>query len=102
MIARPLTCAPTQDPDAERPRWRTCLSSTSSALSWIVGRFFVEAAFSEAAKNLGDQMVVDLRAEFIKRFQAAVWMEDVVKTRAIEKINKLIQKMGYPTAVSTS
>lgn len=88
-----------QDPNATTDRWRTCLSMTSSNLQWIVGRFFVEKAFSEKAKNLGDQIIKDLRAEFVKKFNTSDWMDDATRAKAIEKVNQLNPKIGYPTKV---
>jgi endothelin-converting enzyme len=64
-----------------------------------MGRFFVEKKFSEAAKLLGDQIVEDLRDEFEERFKKAEWMTDTVRQSAISKLNKISQKIGYPTKV---
>jgi endothelin-converting enzyme len=89
-----------KEPDSKPERWRTCVSHVDGGLGWILSRFFVEKAFSAKAKDLGDQMVSDIKTEFIKKLKGTEWMEDKVVERAIEKVHNIVQKIGYPTEVS--
>jgi endothelin-converting enzyme len=68
-------------------------------VGWILSRFFVEKAFSAQAKELGDRIVSDIKTLFIKKLKATAWMEDEVVQLAINKVNNIIQKIGYPTKV---
>jgi predicted metalloendopeptidase len=68
-------------------------------LGWILSRFFVERAFSEKAKNLGDQIVSDIKEMFIGKLERTTWMDKSVIKLAIEKVHKIVQKIGYPTKV---
>ncbi|KAH8907243.1 zincin [Coniochaeta sp. PMI_546] len=86
-----------KDPDAVTDRWRTCLSHVDNGLGWILSRFYVEKAFSAAAKDLGDQIVSDIKEQFISRLADLDWMDDEVKKLAADKVNAIIQKIGYPT-----
>jgi endothelin-converting enzyme len=88
-----------QDPDSAPERWRTCVRHVDDSLTWILSRFFVEKAFSAEAKEFGDQMVTDIKAEFIKKLMATKWMEKKVINLAINKVHNIIQKIGYPTKV---
>jgi endothelin-converting enzyme len=88
-----------QDPDAVPERWRTCLGHVDAGLGWILSRFYVEKAFSAAAKDLGDQIVSDIKQQFISRLADLDWMDEEVKKLAADKVNAIIQKIGYPTKV---
>ncbi len=64
-----------------------------------MSRFFVEKAFSEKAKNFGDQVVSDIKDMFIEKLKKTKWMDKSVVELAIEKVHKIVQKIGYPTKV---
>ena len=89
-----------RDPDSAPERWRTCVRHVDGGLGWILSRFFVEKAFSAKAKEFGDQMVTDIKTEFIKKLKQTKWMEKSVQNLAIDKVHNIIQKIGYPTNVS--
>ena len=74
-----------KDPDATEERWRTCLKVADNGLGWILSKFFVEKAFSEAAKNFGDNVVSDIKAQFITKLRKADWMSGEVRDLGVEK-----------------
>lgn len=76
------------------------MAHVDGGLGWILSRFFVEKAFSAKAKDLGDQMVTDIKTQFIEKLKATKWMEKKVVDLAINKVHNIIQKIGYPTKVS--
>ncbi|KAI0596064.1 peptidase family M13 [Biscogniauxia sp. FL1348] len=86
------------DPDTTTERWKTCIDAASSTVGWILSRFYVEAAFSEKAKQYGDDIIVDIKEQFISKLKGLDWMDDGVKKLAENKVNNIIQKIGYPTA----
>jgi endothelin-converting enzyme len=89
----------TQDPDSTPERWRTCVNYVDDGLGWILSRFFVEKAFSAKAKDFGDQIVSDIKDKFVEKLQVTEWMDKSVIKLAIEKVHKIVQKIGYPTKV---
>ncbi|KAF3763247.1 endothelin-converting enzyme 1 [Cryphonectria parasitica EP155] len=86
-----------KEPDVKPERWRTCVSVVDSDLPWILSRFFVETAFSKEAKDLGDQIIHDIKDEFITKLKHSEWMTKTVRQLAIDKVNLIRQKIGYPT-----
>jgi endothelin-converting enzyme len=86
-----------KDPNTKPERWRTCVNHVDGSVGWILSRFFVEKAFSAAAKDFGDLIVSDIKREFIKKLKATEWMDDETTDKAIEKVHKIVQKIGYPT-----
>lgn len=74
-----------KDPDATEERWRTCVREVDDSLGWILSRFFVEKAFSDEAQDFGNQIVADIREQYIKTLNAADWMSKDVRELGIEK-----------------
>ncbi|KAI8624050.1 peptidase family M13 [Xylariaceae sp. FL1651] len=86
-----------KDPETKPERWQTCLNYVDGTVSWILSRFYVEAAFSEDAKEYGDQIILDIKQQFITKLSGLNWMDDSVKKLATNKVNNIDQKIGYPT-----
>lgn len=84
-------------PDATEERWRTCVNVVDDGLGWILSKFFIEKAFSEEAKNFGNQIVSDIKTQFVKKLKAAEWMSKDVRELGIKKVHNIVQKIGYPT-----
>ncbi len=86
------------DPSAKEERWRTCIDAVDQDLGWILSKFFVESAFSEASKKFGDQIVTDIKDSFTTTLDRTDWMTKDVRDRAIKKVSAIDQKIGYPTS----
>ncbi|KAI4197005.1 MAG: hypothetical protein LQ350_006192 [Teloschistes chrysophthalmus] len=86
-----------KDPDASADRWRTCVKAVDRGLGWILSRLFIEKAFSEDAKAFGDQIIHDIKDQFAEKLKNAEWMSKDVRDIAIDKVHRIVQKIGYPT-----
>lgn len=75
-----------KDPDAVAERWRTCIRAVDGDLGWILSKFFVDSAFSPAAKRFGDQIVTDIKDSFVDILTDATWMTEEVRQRSIKKV----------------
>ena len=61
-----------------------------------LGRLYAEAYFSPEAKADVEDMVYDFIRIYKERIQKLDWMSDETKARAIEKLDTLGVKVGYP------
>ncbi|OQE20033.1 hypothetical protein PENSTE_c014G01737 [Penicillium steckii] len=86
-----------KDPEATQERWRTCISHLDESLGWSLSRFYVLGAFSEDSKKLGDQIVSDIKERFIFTLGQTSWMSPEVRKLGIEKVENIVQKIGFPT-----
>ncbi|KAL8914810.1 MAG: hypothetical protein Q9171_000646 [Xanthocarpia ochracea] len=101
-----------KDPDVSEERWRICVKSVDRGLvqldlatiatrlsnsGWILSKFFVEEAFSPDAKAFGDRIIHDIKHQFVEKLSRAQWMSKDVRDVAIQKVHRIIQKIGYPT-----
>ncbi|CAK7212387.1 hypothetical protein SBRCBS47491_001446 [Sporothrix bragantina] len=86
-----------KDANADPERWRTCVSHVGGTLGWILSRFFVEASFSAAAKDFGNQIISDIKTAYLANFDNLAWMDDETRRVAAEKVHNIDQKVGYPS-----
>lgn len=86
-----------KDPNADPERWRTCVRHADDTLGWILSRFFVEAAFSAAAKDFGNQIITDIKSAYLRNFASLSWMDKETEEVAAQKVHNIDQKVGYPS-----
>jgi putative endopeptidase len=80
----------------QRPRWKRVLDAQESALGMVVGKVFVAEHFSEQAKKRYSDLVEAIRSAYREHIQALPWMSDATKRRALEKLDRISKKVGYP------
>ena len=61
-----------------------------------IGEIYVEKHFSEQAKKDVEKMVSDIVSVYRKRLENNDWMSEATKKKAIEKLNSMGVKIGYP------
>ncbi|OJJ51714.1 hypothetical protein ASPZODRAFT_88397 [Penicilliopsis zonata CBS 506.65] len=86
-----------KDPQASEERWRKCIRVMDDDLGWVLSRFYILDSFSEDSKKLGDQIVSDIKERFIFTLQQTSWMSSEVRKMGIQKVENIVQKIGYPT-----
>ncbi|RUS76024.1 hypothetical protein EGW08_016229, partial [Elysia chlorotica] len=80
----------------EPPRWKTCLSATTSVFSFGIAKEFTRRKFSEDSKQYMDVMIQHLKESFRKILEDANWMTDKTKAEAFQKLEAMGRKVGYP------
>jgi endothelin-converting enzyme/putative endopeptidase len=78
------------------PRWRRCVADTDRQLGEALGKAFVEQAFGAQAKADTLRMVQDIKSAMQQDIDAASWMSAETKTAALAKLNKVVDRIGYP------
>lgn len=81
---------------AQRPRWKRVQAATDNALSEAIGQMYVQKYFSAEAKKRMLDLVGNLKVSLGERIQKLAWMGDSTKEKAIEKLNAINVKIGYP------
>jgi predicted metalloendopeptidase len=81
----------------EQPsRWRRCLQRTDGDLGEALGQAYVAAAFPPEARERARALVQEIREAFRRRVDQLDWMSDSTKARAVEKLDAMTYKVGYP------
>lgn len=79
-----------------RPRWKRVLGSTNAAMGEAIGKLYVDAVFPPEAKAKAKEMVDNIMLAYAERIKNLDWMSDSTKTKALEKLEKMDVKIGYP------
>ncbi|KAK9453157.1 hypothetical protein V1511DRAFT_505797 [Dipodascopsis uninucleata] len=86
------------DSSVRTERWKVCVNEVDSLTGWILGRYYVDKAFSPSAKTLGEDIINDIKSAFITKLDVLPWMDVRTKSVAISKVHNIVQKIGYPDA----
>lgn len=70
-------------------------------LADYLGRAYVEAHFSEKAKQDVEEMIHEFLEIYKTRIEALDWMSDATKQKAICKLDTMKIKVGYPDSWET-
>jgi putative endopeptidase len=79
-----------------KARWKRCVDATDEQLGEALGEAYVEREFSPEAK----QRVLAMTRQIEKAMEADIktldWMSEKTKARALEKLARVVYKIGYP------
>ena len=79
-----------------RPRWKRGISLVSSMLGEALGAIYVKEDFGEDARRKALSLVKGLQSSFRTRLQSVDWMEPSTRRKALDKLDSMTLKVGYP------
>lgn len=80
----------------QKPAKERALSVVNSTVGEAVGQIYVAEKFPPQAKATAERLVNNLIAAYRTRINNVEWMTKPTKEKALEKLNKLNVKIGYP------
>jgi putative endopeptidase len=80
----------------QRPRWKRVLDSEGDDIGMVVGEVFVKDYFPERSKQRYNTMVEAIRSAYRDRIKELEWMSAATKEKALDKLNAMNKKVGYP------
>ena len=78
------------------PRGQRMSAIVDSHLGDLLGQLYVEKYFNDAAKQRMLALVKNVQQTLADRISKLDWMSDVTKQKALEKLNAIINKIGFP------
>ncbi|GAA4733399.1 hypothetical protein GCM10023229_09330 [Flavisolibacter ginsenosidimutans] len=78
------------------PRWRRVLYFESNSIGDLLTHLVAKEYFSPAQKLRYTKMAEAFREAFKERIRKLNWMEEPTKQKAIEKLDKMQFRIGYP------
>jgi putative endopeptidase len=78
-------------------RWKRCTTMTDNSLGEALGPIYVAKAFPKEAKVRMDVLVAAIEQSMGKDIQSLEWMSPETKKAAEAKLNKVSNKIGYPS-----
>jgi putative endopeptidase len=80
----------------QRPREEKALQTVNGTVGEALGKLYVEKMFPAEAKLKAEKMIQNIILAYQNRINNLSWMSAETKTKAIEKLNKITIKIGYP------
>ena len=80
----------------QRPRHEKALQTVNGTVGEALGKLYVEKMFPAEAKVKASKMIKNVIRAYENRINNLTWMSAQTKTKAIEKLNSLTIKIGYP------
>ena len=81
---------------AQRARSERALDVVNGSVGEALGKLYVEKYFPEEAKKKANELVADLIAAYKIRINGLDWMSAETKKKALNKLGKMMIKIGYP------
>ncbi len=85
-----------QGAEEQRVRWKRVLDAEESAMGMVLGKLWVEKYFDATAKQRYVDLVEAIRDAYAVRIQNLDWMSDTTKAKALDKLQRMTKKVGYP------
>ncbi|HTE01808.1 MAG TPA: M13 family metallopeptidase [Mucilaginibacter sp.] len=78
------------------PRWKRVLDNENGIMGELLGQLFVQEYFPQSSKDRYVAMVEAIRQSYREHIQKLDWMSPETKQKALEKLNAIHPKVGYP------
>lgn len=85
-----------QGAEEQRVRWKRVLDAEEDAMGMVLGKLWAAEYFDEKAKQRYVDMVEAIRSVYAVRIRNLEWMSDTTKAKALDKLQRMTKKVGYP------
>ena len=79
-----------------KPRWKRVVAQTDGSLGELIGQVYVDEYLPKGTKDKLLEIGNAIKAVYAERIKNLDWMSEATKKKAIEKLNTVIMKVGYP------
>lgn len=82
--------------EEKKPRWKKAMGLTNSIFGEAIGELYVARYFPRENKDYMKNLVENLRKALKEHIENLEWMGNDTKSKALEKLESLTVKIGYP------
>jgi len=79
-----------------KPRWKRVVAQTDGSLGELIGQVYVGEYLPKGTKDKLIEIGNAIKTVYAERMKNLDWMSEVTRKKAIEKLNTVIMKVGYP------
>jgi len=79
-----------------KPRWKRVVQQTDGSLGELIGQVYVDEYLPGGTKDKLVEIGNAIKTVFAERIKALDWMSSVTKEKALNKLNTVRMKVGYP------
>jgi len=80
----------------QKPREERAISSINWSIGQALGKLYIDKKFPPEAKQTAQNMIDNIVDAYRIRIKSLSWMDEDTKLKAIEKLEKIKVKIGYP------
>ncbi|XP_054267069.1 neprilysin-2-like [Macrosteles quadrilineatus] len=81
---------------ARDPRWKECVGVANRDLKIALASLYVKRFFDKTSRKEAFDMAEKIRQEMYKVLQEVDWMDNVTRSQALYKVQKIQEYIGYP------
>jgi len=79
-----------------KPRWKRVVEQTDNMLGELIGQVYVAEYLPKGTKEKLLEIGNAIKVVYAKRIKSLDWMSDATKEKALNKLDQIIMKVGYP------
>ncbi|KAF5269286.1 hypothetical protein FQR65_LT02587 [Abscondita terminalis] len=80
----------------------TCMSISYLSVGLQIDHLYVTKYFNKTVKDQAEQLVTDIRKQFVESLKKVDWLDNETRAQAIEKVLAMKQHVGYPSELLES
>jgi putative endopeptidase len=80
----------------QKPRWKRVVEQTDGSLGELVGQVYIEEYLPKGTKEKLLEIGNNIRDVYAERIKKLDWMSAETKVKALNKLRKILMKVGYP------
>jgi predicted metalloendopeptidase len=80
----------------QKERWKKCVELADAHLQDALGEAYVKKTFGESGKTESLKILENVQSTFKKYLSTLAWMDEPTRAAALEKLNAIRNKIGYP------
>ena len=81
---------------SQRALEKRAVQAVNSSLGDALGKVYVSDKFTQEAKDIMLELIENLKIAYTKRIENLKWMDSITKINAINKLQKMKIKVGFP------
>ena len=79
-----------------KPRWKRVVEQTDRSLGELLGQVYVSEYLPKGTKEKLQEIGNTIKEVYAERIKALDWMSEATKVKALNKLNTIVMKVGYP------
>ena len=80
----------------QKSRWKRVVQQTDNSLGELIGQVYVDEYLPKGSKEKLLEIGNNIRDVYASRIKKLDWMSEPTKIKALNKLSKIVMKVGYP------
>lgn len=80
----------------QKPRWKRTVNKTDGLLGELIGQVYVAEYLPKGSKEKLLEIGNNIKNIYASHIKKLDWMSETTKAKALQKLNKIVMKVGYP------